>query len=179
MRPAAGVGTVSDTRAPTGTTTCFRSRSPRSSTSLGPFAALAVLMFLIAFAMMWATDRLVSLATPDPVVRFSAAAFALFNPWVYAKIVAGHYAMVLSCAALALLVREACSRTPNSLRASIVIACLLPQLQFFLLALPIAVYITGSPTIDIVGLCLGGALTAMLAAYLTEKGDDRIGRSRC
>lgn len=108
---------------------------------LGPFAALAVLMFLIAFAMMWATDRLVSLAMPDPVVRFSAAAFALFNPWVYAKIVAGHYAMVLSCAALALLVREACSRTPNSLRASIVIACLLPQLQFFLLALPIAVYL--------------------------------------
>jgi polyhydroxyalkanoate synthase len=35
--------------------------------------------------------------------------------------------------------------------------------------------ITGSPKIDIIGLCLGGALTAMLAAYLTEKGDDRIG----
>jgi polyhydroxyalkanoate synthase subunit PhaC len=35
--------------------------------------------------------------------------------------------------------------------------------------------ITGAPTIDIIGLCLGGALTAMLAAYLTEKGDDRIG----
>ena len=35
--------------------------------------------------------------------------------------------------------------------------------------------ITGSPTVDIVGLCLGGALTAMLAAYLAESGDDRIG----
>jgi polyhydroxyalkanoate synthase len=35
--------------------------------------------------------------------------------------------------------------------------------------------ITGSPKIDVIGLCLGGALTAMLAAYLTEKGDDRIG----
>ncbi len=35
--------------------------------------------------------------------------------------------------------------------------------------------ITGSPKIDIIGLCLGGALTAMLAAYLTEKGDDRVG----
>jgi polyhydroxyalkanoate synthase subunit PhaC len=35
--------------------------------------------------------------------------------------------------------------------------------------------IAGAPTIDIIGLCLGGALTAMLAAYLTEKGDDRIG----
>jgi len=35
--------------------------------------------------------------------------------------------------------------------------------------------ITGAQKIDIIGLCLGGALTAMLAAYLTEKGDDRIG----
>ena len=35
--------------------------------------------------------------------------------------------------------------------------------------------ITGAPKIDIIGLCLGGALTSMLAAYLAEKGDDRIG----
>jgi poly(3-hydroxyalkanoate) synthetase len=35
--------------------------------------------------------------------------------------------------------------------------------------------ITGAPRTDIIGLCLGGALTAMLAAYLAEKGDDRIG----
>jgi polyhydroxyalkanoate synthase subunit PhaC len=42
-------------------------------------------------------------------------------------------------------------------------------------ALDVIGEITGSPKIDIIGLCLGGALTAMLAAYLTEKGDDRIG----
>jgi len=35
--------------------------------------------------------------------------------------------------------------------------------------------ITGAPQIDIIGLCLGGALTSMLAAYMTEKGDDRLG----
>jgi polyhydroxyalkanoate synthase subunit PhaC len=35
--------------------------------------------------------------------------------------------------------------------------------------------ITGAPKTDIVGLCLGGALTAMLAAYLEATGDDRIG----
>lgn len=34
--------------------------------------------------------------------------------------------------------------------------------------------ITGSEKIDITGLCLGGALTAMLASYLHETGDDRI-----
>jgi polyhydroxyalkanoate synthase len=42
-------------------------------------------------------------------------------------------------------------------------------------ALDVIGEITGSATIDIIGLCLGGALTAMLAAYLAEQGDHRIG----
>src|SRR5271169_2139167 len=42
-------------------------------------------------------------------------------------------------------------------------------------ALDVIGEITGAPKVDIIGLCLGGALTAMLAAYLAEKGDDRIG----
>ncbi len=42
-------------------------------------------------------------------------------------------------------------------------------------ALDVIQDITGAPRIDIVGLCLGGALTAMLAAYLADTGDDRLG----
>ncbi len=42
-------------------------------------------------------------------------------------------------------------------------------------ALDVIADITGSPQIDITGLCLGGALTGMLAAYLAAQGDDRIG----
>ena len=42
-------------------------------------------------------------------------------------------------------------------------------------ALDVIEDITGSRTVDIVGLCLGGALTAVTAAYLAEVGDDRIG----
>ncbi len=42
-------------------------------------------------------------------------------------------------------------------------------------ALDVISDITGSGTVDIVGLCLGGALTAMLAAYLARTGDARIG----
>jgi len=42
-------------------------------------------------------------------------------------------------------------------------------------ALDVISEITGSPKIDIIGLCLGGALTALLAAFLAQKGDDRIG----
>ena len=42
-------------------------------------------------------------------------------------------------------------------------------------ALDVIEEITGSSTIDIVGLCLGGALTAITAAYLTQAGDNRIG----
>jgi polyhydroxyalkanoate synthase subunit PhaC len=42
-------------------------------------------------------------------------------------------------------------------------------------ALDVISEITGAEKIDIVGLCLGGALTAITAAYLTQAGDDRIG----
>jgi polyhydroxyalkanoate synthase subunit PhaC len=42
-------------------------------------------------------------------------------------------------------------------------------------ALDVITDITGAPKIDIVGLCLGGALTGMLAAYLAASGDHRLG----
>ena len=42
-------------------------------------------------------------------------------------------------------------------------------------ALDVVCDITGAETVDIVGLCLGGALTAITAAYLTQGGDSRIG----
>ena len=42
-------------------------------------------------------------------------------------------------------------------------------------ALNVIQEITGASTIDIVGLCLGGALTAITDAYLQQSGDDRIG----
>jgi polyhydroxyalkanoate synthase subunit PhaC len=42
-------------------------------------------------------------------------------------------------------------------------------------ALDVIEEITGANTIDIVGLCLGGALTAITAAYLTQAGDSRVG----
>jgi len=42
-------------------------------------------------------------------------------------------------------------------------------------ALDVIGEITGADTVDVVGLCLGGAMTAMTAAYLAETGDKRIG----
>jgi poly[(R)-3-hydroxyalkanoate] polymerase subunit PhaC len=42
-------------------------------------------------------------------------------------------------------------------------------------ALDVVQEITGAAPVDIVGLCLGGALTAITAAYLTAAGEDRIG----
>jgi poly[(R)-3-hydroxyalkanoate] polymerase subunit PhaC len=42
-------------------------------------------------------------------------------------------------------------------------------------ALDVVEDITGAQTIDVVGLCLGGAMTAITAAYLNGKGDSRVG----
>jgi poly(3-hydroxyalkanoate) synthetase len=41
-------------------------------------------------------------------------------------------------------------------------------------ALDVIGAITGSPKVNIVGLCLGGTLTTMLLAYLADRGEDRI-----
>jgi polyhydroxyalkanoate synthase len=41
-------------------------------------------------------------------------------------------------------------------------------------ALDVICEITGASKVDLVGLCLGGALTMMTACYLDERGDDRI-----
>jgi polyhydroxyalkanoate synthase len=42
-------------------------------------------------------------------------------------------------------------------------------------ALDVICEITGADTVDIAGLCLGGAMTAMTAAYLAKTGEQRIG----
>jgi polyhydroxyalkanoate synthase subunit PhaC len=42
-------------------------------------------------------------------------------------------------------------------------------------ALEVVADITGSPTVDLVGLCIGGAMTAMTTAYLAQSEPDRIG----
>ncbi len=42
-------------------------------------------------------------------------------------------------------------------------------------ALDVICDITGAETVDFVGLCMGGALTAITAAYLAQGGDTRIG----
>jgi polyhydroxyalkanoate synthase len=42
-------------------------------------------------------------------------------------------------------------------------------------ALDVVCDITGAETVDIVGLCMGGAMTAITAAYLTQAGDTRVG----
>ena len=43
------------------------------------------------------------------------------------------------------------------------------------IALDVIQQITGAETVDIAGLCLGGALTAITNAYLMQSGDSRIG----
>jgi polyhydroxyalkanoate synthase len=42
------------------------------------------------------------------------------------------------------------------------------------IALDVVGEVTGAPQANVVGLCLGGTLTAMLLAYLVEQGDDRV-----
>ena len=47
--------------------------------------------------------------------------------------------------------------------------------QGILQALDVVASITGAPTVDVLGLCLGGAMAAMAAAHLAARNDDRLG----
>jgi polyhydroxyalkanoate synthase subunit PhaC len=64
-------------------------------------------------------------------------------------------------------------RNPDSTQRDVALDDYL--LQGPLVALDVIGDITGAPQANVVGLCLGGTLTAMLLAYLADQSDDRIG----
>lgn len=104
----------------------------------GPMAALVFFSAAIASVVAYGAKRMCSaLQVRDSIVRIAAAMLALFNPWTYDHIVAGHMAMVLSYgASLALLSfvldKRAMGRA-DQLEAVCFVALAMPQLQLFLI----------------------------------------------
>jgi len=75
----------------------------------------------------------------DALGAAGAAIFALFNPWVYTEVVAGHLDMVLAIAACAILISELFTRRPNSYLMTFTLIVSLIQLQVFFIGLAILV----------------------------------------
>jgi hypothetical protein len=104
----------------------------------GPVVSLLLMLLLISATIVAGARRLAQRVDGGLFEQYVAAAFALYNPWVYGKVVAGHYYMLIAYGALMWLVGELWDRPerrrPFWLRA-LFVALTLQQLQFFLAAL--------------------------------------------
>src|SRR5215470_14215537 len=105
----------------------------------GAYGALVLFLFGAALAIALSSRALAMRFGAGDALAIIAAAFALFNPWTYTEIVAGHGAMLVAYAATMALLAESLAPAPNSAACAAAIAFTLPQLQFFMPALAIAV----------------------------------------
>jgi hypothetical protein len=107
----------------------------------GPFATLFVFVYGIAVGVLLAARKLAGAMGATALAATAVSAFALFNPWVYTKLVAGHLPMIVAYAATMVLASEAMRAKPRAAVCALAIAFTVPQLQFFVPALAIAIIV--------------------------------------
>jgi hypothetical protein len=102
----------------------------------GPLVALALFAAVVGYASMRAAARAASEWGAAWPAAVGIGCFALFNPWVYNQVVAGHLVMVLAYAGLLGLIGEMLGgRAASSVRLALWIVLIQAQLQFFILAM--------------------------------------------
>ena len=95
-----------------------------------PVLLLAGVASSIAFLCERATDKLAR----GTLVAPSLYVMALFNPWTYNELVAGHMTMLIAYAATLLLIAEMVQPLPKPLVMTIAIVFIAQQLQFYVVA---------------------------------------------
>jgi hypothetical protein len=108
---------------------------------LGPFPTLFIFVFGIGLVTLLAARSLASTVGASELGANAAGAFALFNPWVYTQIVAGHLPMIVAYAATIALLSEAIRANPRPPVCALAVAFTVAQLQFFVPALAIGVVV--------------------------------------
>jgi hypothetical protein len=102
----------------------------------GPLTALALFAFAIGALCMRAVAAMADQWRCTPPAAIGLGLFALFNPWVYNQVVAGHLVMVLAYAAFIGLLAEMLRGADASwVRLALWLALIAAQLQFFILAM--------------------------------------------
>jgi hypothetical protein len=106
----------------------------------GPFIALMLFAGVTGYACMRAAEELSQRFRCAPPAGFAIGVFALFNPWVYNEVVAGHLVMVLAYAGLFGLIAEMLRGSDASpVRLALWLALIELQLQLFIVAMLAAV----------------------------------------
>lgn len=101
---------------------------------LGTHIGFFVYVALIGAMCLYGARTLAALEPNDPLASFGLALFALFNPWVYVKVVEGHLAMIAAYGALMALTAELWRPQPRWIVAAFLLAPM-AQLQFFILGI--------------------------------------------
>jgi hypothetical protein len=111
---------------------------------LGPLGALVLLGLVIGYACMRCVAAAAAYWSTTLCGSVGIGLFALFNPWVYNEVVAGHLVMVLAYAGLIGLFAEMLQgRNASTVRLALWTTLIEAQLQFFILAmLALAVFAT-------------------------------------
>jgi hypothetical protein len=103
---------------------------------LGPLAALVLFAFVAGYLCVRGGAALAARWTAAPAASAGIGMFAIFNPWVYNEVVAGHLVMVLSYGALLGFIAEVLrGRDASSVRLALWLALIEAQLQFFIIAM--------------------------------------------
>jgi hypothetical protein len=103
---------------------------------LGPLGALILLGLVIGYACMRCVAAATTYWSTTIFGSVGVGLFALFNPWVYNEVVAGHLVMVLAYAGLIGLFAEMLNgRNASTVRLALWAALIEAQLQFFILAM--------------------------------------------
>lgn len=104
-----------------------------ASAVLSPLAILVATLVGVGAAVLFFSWRLVRLLGGTTTSALASALFALYNPWVYTEIVAGHVTMIAAYAGTLGIVAELISRRERSLVLAILTAVVALQIQFGLL----------------------------------------------
>jgi hypothetical protein len=101
----------------------------------GTLGALALFAFGLAFCCTRAAQAIAERFGSGGIGAIGIGIFALFNPWVYNEVVAGHLVMVLAYGAfLGLLGEMLRGRNASPIRLALWLVLAYVQLQFFILA---------------------------------------------
>jgi hypothetical protein len=99
----------------------------------GPLTALAALAFATGYCCMRAAANVASQWGNAAPAAIGAGIFALFNPWVYNEVVAGHLVMVLAYGGLIGLLAEMMrGQEASPVRLALWLVLIEAQLQFFI-----------------------------------------------
>lgn len=108
--------------------------------ALWPFhriaSPFAIVIFIVTAATVIAAISAHRLALNGGAGRFAfvASVFAVLNPWVYAKMVAGHIIMVLAYAFMLALVAEVTSERPRPAVLILLAALSITQIEFWVIS---------------------------------------------